>query len=286
MKVPRSTVVEFVETVCGFENEFRSRFNRLEDAVVNLKTRVSRLKKVAAKTGSSSCLNNTIQQTGSAASTSTDALGDGQNTSNGLNEDDFKVLDQIRVLFEKDEDASSANDTDNDGPTESTPSAPDLDEVLWLKNRIMSAFPMDPYIHDSRYIRPTSEGYGKRPAIPLTMDERIEIVLLARSHNHRDIADAFNKKHPDRRPVTRSCISRLLSKLKETGSIADKSRSGRPRKTDDAASLIVDRFRRNPEMSLRQLAAETGFSRSRIHRIIRTYKRSDDSADKTNLESS
>lgn len=78
MKVPRSTVVEFVETVCGFENEFRSRFNRLEDAVVNLKTRVSRLKKVAAKTGSSSCLNNTIQQTGSAASTSTDALGDGQ----------------------------------------------------------------------------------------------------------------------------------------------------------------------------------------------------------------
>lgn len=35
-------------------------------------------------------------------------------------------------------------------------------QVLWLKNRIMSAFPMDPYIHDSRYIRPTSEGYGKR----------------------------------------------------------------------------------------------------------------------------
>lgn len=134
--------------------------------------------------------------------------------------------------------------------------------------------------------RSVSKQCQFRPAIPLTMDERIEIVLLARSHNHRDIADAFNKKHPDRRPVTRSCISRLLSKLKETGSIADKSRSGRPRKTDDAASLIVDRFRRNPEMSLRQLAAETGFSRSRIHRIIRTYKRSDDSADKTNLESS
>ncbi|KAK6010328.1 hypothetical protein OSTOST_24646 [Ostertagia ostertagi] len=106
------------------------------------------------------------------------------------------------------------------------------------------------------------------------MDERVEIVLLAGDRNHREVAEEFNKLHPGRRPITRSCVSRLIARLKETGSISDKPRPGRPRRTTcgNTASAVLDRFRRNPEMSLRQMASETGMSRSSIHRILRAHK--------------
>ncbi|PIO54715.1 hypothetical protein TELCIR_23915, partial [Teladorsagia circumcincta] len=114
--------------------------------------------------------------------------------------------------------------------------------------------------------------------VPLTLDERVEIVLLAGDRNHREVAEDFNRLHPGRRPITRSCVSRLMTKLKETGSISDRPRPGRPRRTtcENTASAVLDRFRRNPAMSLRRMASETGMSRSSIHRILRANKCTED----------
>ncbi|EYC38888.1 hypothetical protein Y032_0688g1545 [Ancylostoma ceylanicum] len=102
------------------------------------------------------------------------------------------------------------------------------------------------------------------------MSERAEIVRLSGGRNFKEIAAEFNRQHQDRRPISARCVSRLLSKVKETGSILDRPRSGRPRRstTEDNAALIIERFRRCPTMSIRRMAKETGISRGSIHRIL------------------
>jgi hypothetical protein len=44
----------------------------------------------------------------------------------------------------------------------------------------------------------------KRPKMALTLDERVEIVLLSGRHGwtQRQVADEFNARHPERNPVT------------------------------------------------------------------------------------
>jgi transposase len=108
----------------------------------------------------------------------------------------------------------------------------------------------------------------------LSKEERIEIILLIGNQSQREAAAKFNRLHPDREPITQTCLSRLVAQFKETGSIHDKPRSGPSRRStdDDTATTVLAHCSRSPKKSLRRLSAETGVSKSRTHRILKAHK--------------
>ncbi|VDM53017.1 unnamed protein product [Angiostrongylus costaricensis] len=108
----------------------------------------------------------------------------------------------------------------------------------------------------------------------LNESERVHLLQLVANRSHEEAAAEFNRLHPNREPIRQSSVTRLIAKFKETGSIMDRPRCGRPRRSTDGVNTaaIVAKFRENPEKSLRQMANETGMSRSSIHRILRAYR--------------
>lgn len=73
------------------------------------------------------------------------------------------------------------------------------------------------------------------------------------------------------RGINRKFIERTIKRLRETGSIHDRPRSGRPRtaRTKQVVKVVRERLRRNPARSQRRLGMATHTSQSTIHRIIR-----------------
>ena len=65
-------------------------------------------------------------------------------------------------------------------------------------------------------------------------------------------------RHVKQLGITRSCVYRTISRLRDTGSIQDRPRSGRPRtcRTKERISRIREKIRQNPERSARKLALE------------------------------
>ena len=60
----------------------------------------------------------------------------------------------------------------------------------------------------------------------LSKEERIQIILLCGlEQSFREVAFSFNNKHPHRN-IDYSTVRRLLTKFKETGSVADNPRQG------------------------------------------------------------
>jgi hypothetical protein len=96
----------------------------------------------------------------------------------------------------------------------------------------------------------------KRLKMALTLDERVEIVLLSgrEGWTQRQVADEFNARHPERNPITQSAVEKLVKKFKETGSCVDKPRVGRPsfcmrRHSNWSDCHISCQFPRVPEIS-------------------------------------
>ena len=105
----------------------------------------------------------------------------------------------------------------------------------------------------------------------LTLEQRIEIVLLAATGSYRHIANTFNLKYPDRQPpLHHSAVAKIISKFKETGSVKDKERSG-PKKTvtnEDMAANVLGAFSLSPKKSTRRMALEVGISQGSVMNIL------------------
>ena len=71
--------------------------------------------------------------------------------------------------------------------------------------------------------------------------------------------------------VSRPFISLTIKRWRETGSIADRPRTGRPRnvRTPQRIKAVRARIRRNPRRSQRKMASQMGVSRSSIQRILK-----------------
>ena len=67
----------------------------------------------------------------------------------------------------------------------------------------------------------------------LTTEERIEVMLMSEERSFRVIAADFNNRHPERLPISHNTVRCLISKFRETGTVADKARSGRPESATD-----------------------------------------------------
>jgi transposase len=71
--------------------------------------------------------------------------------------------------------------------------------------------------------------------------------------------------------INRMKVYRTVRRLKETGSIKDRPRSGRPRtvRTRERKKRIREKIRRNPRRSARKLASEEGVSDRSMRRLLR-----------------
>ena len=67
----------------------------------------------------------------------------------------------------------------------------------------------------------------------LTTEERIEVILMSGERSFRVIAADFNNRHPERLPISHNTVRCLISKFQETGTVADKVRSGHPKSGTD-----------------------------------------------------
>ncbi|KAK7068236.1 hypothetical protein SK128_005776 [Halocaridina rubra] len=104
----------------------------------------------------------------------------------------------------------------------------------------------------------------------LSKEERIELVLLSgrEGWSHRKIAEEFNLRHPHRQPIYFTAVGKLIKKFKETGSVLDKPRSGRPRTSDKMKMTVMAKVNASPKNSLRQTSTELGIPRSTIHKML------------------
>jgi hypothetical protein len=80
--------------------------------------------------------------------------------------------------------------------------------------------------------------------VALTLDERVEMVLLSdrQGWTQRQVANEFNDRHPERNTITHSAVEKLLKTFKETGSVVDKPRVGRPSVGEDIRTGVIAKF--------------------------------------------
>lgn len=74
----------------------------------------------------------------------------------------------------------------------------------------------------------------------------------------------YNKKAPHR-----NTIVKWMKKFKETGSVHDKPRSGRPCVSDESVASIEESFTASPRKSVRRASLELGLPKSTVHKILR-----------------
>ncbi|GBO10468.1 hypothetical protein AVEN_223721-1 [Araneus ventricosus] len=89
--------------------------------------------------------------------------------------------------------------------------------------------------------------------MPLTKEERINIILLTGSGSTRHIANTFDATH--RTKITHDTVAKPFTKFKRTVSVADASRSGRPKTaTDEVTStqVLTDSVGQGSDVSLRK----------------------------------
>jgi hypothetical protein len=84
----------------------------------------------------------------------------------------------------------------------------------------------------------------KRLKMALTLDERVEIVLLSgrQGWTQRQVADEFSARHPERNPITHGAVGELVKKFKETGSVVDEPRVDSPSVGEDIRTAVIVTF--------------------------------------------
>ncbi|RCN46826.1 hypothetical protein ANCCAN_07140 [Ancylostoma caninum] len=268
IRVPRSMVLELASTLSGLEDEIRSRFDHLEDLMEETCGRITAIEN-AIKMEEEEALN--ISSRGYASSNQSEGPSFDSSRPESSLERDISISDEAsgkgdEILFvdERGNELLELLPCDVDEA--------DIDEVIYFDDdQIISEYHGTAESGDNIWTcAEDEEVFCRKPFYPLTMSERAEVVRLSEDRNYKEIAAEFSRLHPDRRPISASCVSKLLAKVKETGSIANRPRSGRPRTstTEDNAALILECFRRCPTMSIRRMSEETGISKGSIHRIL------------------
>lgn len=110
----------------------------------------------------------------------------------------------------------------------------------------------------------------------LTYEERVQLVSMYRSPGatQRSVATEFHKLHPHRAPVSHTTIGRLIHRFKQTGSVSDHTRSGRPKKITgvEASAMVLAKIFSSPNKSARELSRETGVSKTSLLRILNFHR--------------
>jgi len=110
--------------------------------------------------------------------------------------------------------------------------------------------------------------------MPLTTEERKELIRTWGDRSARAVAAEFNERHPDRHPVSHVSVAQLFTRFMKTGSVADRPRSGRPvTETDEATSVaVLATFAKSSTPSTRRLSMECGVKRRSVGRILKEHR--------------
>ena len=111
--------------------------------------------------------------------------------------------------------------------------------------------------------------------MPWSQEVKVKLILLWGNTNlsFRQIEARFKDENLDIEGVTYSAISKVLWKFKETGSVHDKQRSGRPSTEDYCTQItVLGAMCNSPTKSLRRASQEFGVTKSTIHDILQQQK--------------
>ncbi|CAF3594855.1 unnamed protein product [Rotaria socialis] len=94
--------------------------------------------------------------------------------------------------------------------------------------------------------------------------------LIVQKYFQRGLTGGQIFRHVKQLGITRNGVYRTISRLRDTGSIQDRPRTGRPRtcRTKERIKRIREKIRRNPERSARKLAMEEDIDNRSMRRIL------------------
>ena len=103
----------------------------------------------------------------------------------------------------------------------------------------------------------------------MDLNERVDIVLLmAKLDSVTLVRRELQRRNWESIPCNNTMRS-IFRKFKETGSVNDLPRSGRPSVDDDKKDEIADHFADNPRTSIRQVAMEVSCSYGVVQKVAR-----------------
>lgn len=111
----------------------------------------------------------------------------------------------------------------------------------------------------------------------LSEKHRIELLMIYgfgdRRRTQNEVCNVFNALYPDT-PVSQGTVSQLIKKFRETGSIKNVQKSGRPKSAtnEDKALDVILTVEETPRVSIREIAEHSGISHSSVQRILKTEK--------------
>ncbi|KAJ8935752.1 hypothetical protein NQ318_000578 [Aromia moschata] len=78
----------------------------------------------------------------------------------------------------------------------------------------------------------------------------------------------------DRPPIDESTVSKTVIRYQQTGSVKDRSRSGRPKSAtnEDKSLEVCASVIENVHTSVRKIAQQTGIGRSSVHKALNGIK--------------
>ncbi|CAM4936437.1 unnamed protein product [Rotaria socialis] len=94
--------------------------------------------------------------------------------------------------------------------------------------------------------------------------------LIVQKYVQRGLTGGQIFRHVKQLRITRNCVYRTISLLRDTGSIQDRPRSGRPRtcRSKERITRIREKIRRNPARSARKLAIGEHIDNRSMRRIL------------------
>lgn len=108
---------------------------------------------------------------------------------------------------------------------------------------------------------------------PLSERERIEILIMVgygdRQRTHAEACELFNHEHPDRPPINRSTVTKLVVKFTETGSVKDRPRQGRPQVGEHVKLNVLLEAEERHHVSTRQLALANQVAHSFVVKLFK-----------------
>lgn len=99
------------------------------------------------------------------------------------------------------------------------------------------------------------------------MDERATI----KCYHDKGFSPSYIVKELKKLSISKQKVYRTIKRLKETGTIADRKRSGRPRsiRTPDLVNKVKCRLWRNPKQSINNMSSELQVSRRTLGRVVK-----------------
>lgn len=112
----------------------------------------------------------------------------------------------------------------------------------------------------------------------LNNSEKVDMILIYGECNKhcREAARVYANRYPERYHPPHNFFLRLVNNLRTYGTFSIRDAQRQPlrnmEQNDDQENEIIAYIQLNPHSSLRHVAREFGFSKTKVHKIFKKYK--------------